>query len=182
MATVEEISKKIAEDYKDSDKKARDLIQVMICGSYKTEEEINIPEKFRNILRKRGVLAFLMKDIKLTDDDGQEITIPFHLKMHHIWNIMKKGNNIPAFILYAGKTASESQGLNAEIQTIAHDKQKIECAYLFKVNGIQLVSHQECFANIRTVRDGDHFIIEAEKVIDAIIHQSKQFYSAEQEK
>lgn len=40
MTTVEEISKKIAEDYKDIDKKAKDLLHIMICGSYKTDEEI----------------------------------------------------------------------------------------------------------------------------------------------
>lgn len=117
-----------------------------------------------------------MRDIEIIDENGCKKEVPFHEKMHYIWDRMKEGDNVPTFILYAGKTASESQGLNAEIQTIAHDKKKIDCAYLFRVNGAQLVSYQYCFTNVRDVINGETFIIEAEKVIDALVHQKRLFY------
>lgn len=181
VSTIDNISKKISEDFHDIDKKAKNLIHILICGSYKSEEDLQIIEKFRDRQKARDITGtFLMKDIKIVDENNNEIEIVPHEKMHLIWNNMKKGDNIPLFILFAGKSADESRGLSAEIQTIAHDKEKIDCAYLFKIPNVQLVSHEECFSNIEEVKDGDEFIIEGEKVIDAKLKQARMFYQAKE--
>ncbi len=153
-------------------------MKVLICGSYKTKEDLETLEKFRERLKKKGIPGvFLMKDIRLIDEKtGDELAISPDEKLYHIWQIMKEGNQIPVFILFAGKSANISLGLNAEIQTISSDKKKISCAHLFKISGVDLVSHEQYFANVKEVSNADEFINEAEKVIDSYLKQAKMFY------
>lgn len=158
------------------------MLQILICRSYKTKEDLAILEKLRDKLRTKGITGtFLMKDIRIVDEKDKEIKLSPHEKMHSIWNVMKEGDNFPLFILFAGKSASESLGLNAEIQTIAHDKEKIDCAHLFKITDVELVSHEECFSSLKEIEDGNEFIVEAEKIVDVYLKQAKMFYRAKRE-
>lgn len=180
--TIGEISKKIAKDFSNIDKKAKNLLQILVCGSHKSEKDLGVIEDFRDKQKARGISGvFLMKDIEIVDENGNKIDIPPDEKMHLIWDAMKEGNNIPIFILFAGESADISIGLNAEIQTIACDKKKIDCAYLFKMPSVDLVSHEGCFSNIEKVKDEEEFSNKAEKVINAHLKQAKMFYQAKEE-
>lgn len=180
ITRIQEIGQKTVEDFRNADKKAKQLLQILICGSHE-EMDIKIIEQFRDKQRERGIEGtFLLKDLQIILEDGKEPLV--HEKVHHVWNVMKKGDNIPLIILFAGKSASQSQGLNAEIQTISHDREKISCAHLFKVEGVKLVSHEECFTHIRIIKNDEEFSREAEKVIDSYFHQAKMYYQAEQER
>jgi len=177
IETINELSKRIASDFSNIEKKAKNLLHILVCGSYKTDEDLAIIEKFRDKQKERDIPGvFLMKDIPVIDKQGNEIEIPLHEKMHLIWKRMNEGDNVPLLILFAGKSASSSTGFNAEIQTISCDKEKIDCAYLFKVSNINLVSFEKCFANTQEVQDGDDFIEKAEKAVDAFLNQAKMFY------
>lgn len=181
VPNLDEISKKIASDFYNINKKAKNLLHILVCGSYKTEDDLKIIETFCKKQIARGITGtFLMKDLVI-EDEGKVINLPPHEKMHLIWDVMKDGDNVPLFILFAGKSADASMGLNAEIVTIAHDKKKIDCAYLFKLPTVKLVSHEGCFSNIKEVKDGEEFIIEAEKIVDAYLKQVKMFYQARKE-
>ena len=180
---IDSISRKIADDFSDIEKKAKNLLHILVCGSYKTPEDLGVIKGFRDRQKVKGIFGvFLMKDFKIVDDQGNEMKMPLHEKMHLIWKRMKEGDNIPLFILFAGESAGSSTGLNAEIQTISCDKEKTSCAYLFKFPNINLVSHEKCFANVQEVKDEDDFIEKAEIIIDAFLNQAKMFYQAGEEK
>ena len=171
---LSDISTKVSLSFKDINEKAKKALSIMVCGSYKDESDLRIIEKFRDQQREKGVTGtFLMTDI-ITE----EKELPLHEKFHHLWLQMKKDDKVPLFIIFAGKSASESLGLNAEIQTIAYDKEKISCAHLFKFPGINLVSHETCFAFTREVRTHEEFIEEAEKVVNNYVNQIRMFYQA----
>ncbi len=175
---LDKISKKVAQEHKDLDKKAKGLLHILVCGSY-DGMDIEIIEKFRDMQRKKQISGvFLMKDIQLRVGES-EIEPPLHEKLHHIWTIMKQGDNIPIIVLFAGQSASHSQGLNAEIQTISHDPEKIKCAYLFKTEDVQLVSHEKCFTHVNVVTDEREFIQQADEIVQAHLNQAKMFYQDE---
>jgi len=59
--TINEISKRIAIDFQNIDTQAKNLLQVLVCGSYKTEEDHNIIKKFRDRQKEKGISGtFLM--------------------------------------------------------------------------------------------------------------------------
>ncbi len=170
-----ELPNKISAKFSEADEKAKKLLSVMVCGSYKDETDLAVLERLRNKQREQGITTFLMKDVIIDEK------LPLHEKFHYLWLYMKENDKVPLFIIFAGKSASESLGLNAEIQTIAHDKEKISCAYLFRFPGVNLVSHESCFTHVKIVKDYDEFVSEAEKVINSCISQIRMYYQAKKE-
>jgi len=158
---LKELSEKVTKDFKDKDIRARNLIKVLICGSYLGEDKKHI-EDLRDELRNEFEIhgAFLMEDI--ISGEG----IKLHQKFELIWHNINKGDNFPICIIYAGKTASESLGLNAEIQEIVKDMRKKQNTFLIKHKNVNLIHHADEIVKCYTVSNPDEFKKIAKELIE----------------
>jgi hypothetical protein len=164
------ISEQVIQNSRDLEKKANKLLHVFLCGSYQ-KEDLKILEEFKAKQHEKGIEGvFLMKDIEPDQD------LLFHEKFEQIWKMMNSGDNIPVIILFAGESATQSQGLNAEIQTVASHTGKRECAHLFKMPGIHLVDHQMDLHYVYEIKSKEEFFREADRVVQSYFRRAKVFY------
>lgn len=139
---VKDLSFNVTKDFENHETLARYLLKVLICGSHGGGDKKHLTD-LRDELRTETEFkipgAFIMEEI------GPDKKIDFHHKFELIWKRIKKGDSIPLCILYAGKTATTSQGLNAEIQNVAEDPEKMKYSYLIRHEDAKLVDHANDF-------------------------------------
>lgn len=176
---LNELSDFITKDFQDINKLARNLIKVFIRGSYLGDDKHHL-ENLRNELRNDDEFkipgAFLMEDIET------EKEMKFHQKFELVWNNITKGDNYPLCIVYAGETASDSLGLNAEIQTIVTDSNKKQNTYLIRHIGIGLVQHADEIVNCHHVKSVDDFKKIAKDIVRAKLKEIETFLIYKQTK
>lgn len=167
---LDEWSYKISKDFEDIDIQAKNLLKIMICGSYKKEQDKQILLDFKKELNELGISGvFVMEDIKTKEE------LSFPVKFELIWQKMNEDCNFPLFILYAGESAPISTGLNSEIQDIAKDGKKLDCAHLFTIPKNQLTGYVDRFMNYHEIKDKTEFICKATRVIKAKLELIKNF-------
>lgn len=167
---IRELSEQITKDFENDQKLAMASLKIMVCGSYKDECDKEIVNEITFSLRRKGFYGcFTMNDVP-----GPE-GIPFNIKFENIWQQMKKGSNIPMFILFAGKSASISTGLNSEIQDVVNDKSKVECAYLITLPDVELTHYAKSLANTHIVNNKQEAIEKAVSLTEAKMHQIINF-------
>lgn len=162
-----DLSKRVAEILSDTEKRAIATLKVFIIGSYHKEDKVHL-ENLRDKLLSQEITAFLMEDIEVKTDNFKE-------KFKAIWKYMTEGANKPLFILFAGKSAANSQGFITELVEIANDKDKLDVAYLFRTNGVKLPHHAKCYINGVDVPTGKVFVKAANTLVLSKIENIKQF-------
>lgn len=132
MPTIQELSLQISEALKEKEKKAKNVLRILICGSYHPTDKQHLI-RLRDKLREEGYAgAFLMEEFEIERNPDNAT------KFHLIWGTMNESDFRPLIILYAGENSNESTGLNSEIQTVANDSEKRNVATLFKHPNAQL--------------------------------------------
>ena len=145
-----EASEKIKRILLDKRERAIASLRIFILGSYEEEgKDKEVLLKFQSKLHEFGVKAFLMEDLMPKEKD-------YKRKFDAIWDFMKQAPN-PFFILFAGKSAENSQGFLSELVDIANDKNKLDVAHLFMIKGVKLPHHAECYLNCHEVPDNEMF-------------------------
>lgn len=166
---INEISEKLAEDFKTIDAQSRNVLKILICGSHLGDDKKHIADfrdRVRDELKVPG--AFLMEDIEV------EGTPELHQKFDLIWNLMLKGDNVPLCIVFAGETGDKSVGLNVEIGDIAKDSEKKPHTSIIRLKGVKLATHAEEFP-CYTVEDPEDFKRVGISIIQAKIEEIKSF-------
>jgi len=164
---LREASKRIAEILKDKHKKAIASLKVFLLGSYKAPDKDELL-KSRDNLRKQEIEAFLMEDLEVETDS-------FKSKFDAIWAYMTEGSNNPLFILYAGSNSEASSGFIAELVDIANDKDKLDVAHLYQIEGVKLPHHAKCYINCHTVPNPEKFQKSSMLLIEKKIESIKNF-------
>jgi len=170
---ISALSNKISKDFTDTEKQARTLLKVFICGSHKTAKDKKCIEELCDELKdKKGKFkipgTFIMEHIKTKTE------MNFHHKFELIWDRITEGPNVPLCILYAGKSAFKSQGLNSEIQNIAKDQIKKQNTILIRLEGVELTHYADEFP-YHTVKSNNEFNKLAKNLVITKLNELKSF-------
>lgn len=166
---LNDLSNRLASDFSNIDVQAKHMLKIFICGSHLNGDKMHIAalrDEVRDELGIPGV--FIMEDIEVDGVSG------LHHKFELIWQNIMKGDNVPLCIVYAGVSAGESTGLNAEIQNIACDENKRQCTHIIRHDGVRLVDHANEFPCI-TVDSPNRFKRIAKDIISAKLNYVKSF-------
>lgn len=170
---INELSNKISKDFTKSERQARTLLKVFICGSHKTDKDKKCIEELCDELKdKKGKFripgTFIMEHIKTRTE------MKFHQKFDLIWDRITEGPNVPLCLLFAGKSASKSQGLNSEIQNTAKDQIKKQNTILIRLEGVELTHYADEFP-YHTVKSNSEFKKLAKNLVIAKLNEVKSF-------
>jgi len=172
---LQNLSEMIAQGFEDVDRLARNMLKVFICGSHIDGDDKdleNARDEIKNELKVPGV--FLMRDIETKQK------LPYNQKFDLVWTHIAKGDNVPLCIMYAGKNAGKSQGLNAEIQAVSTDPEKKASTHLIRFEGIRLVNHADEFPSYH-VKGVDEFKGTAKRLVEAKVKEIASYLLRQKE-
>jgi hypothetical protein len=170
---INELSGRVSSDFSSIDVQARNLLKIFICGRHKDLvdkqciEELCIELKDLNGEFKVSG-TFIMEHIKTVEK------MEHHQKFELIWKQIQMGDNFPLCIMYGGKSATISQGFNAELQTVCKDQSKKQHTVLIRHNEAQLVPYANEFISF-SVNSNDEFKKVAKNIVRSKLAEIKSF-------
>ena len=97
-----------------------------------------------------------------------------HNQIELIWKQIQMGDSFPLCIMYGGKSSTNSQGFNAELQTVSKDQSKKQHTVLIRHNEAQLVPYANEFIYF-TVNSNEEFKKVAKNIVRSKLAEIKSF-------